>query len=111
MQDVVYDEFEITGTGVTPSHDQIPASFVLNQNYPNPFNPSTKITYTVPEKTDLNLSVFNVLGEKVATLVDGPKNAGTYTVDFSATNLPSGVYYYRLKSGSFSETKNMVVMK
>ncbi len=88
-----------------------PRVFALNQNYPNPFNPSTKISYSIPTASNVDLSIYNVLGQKVATLVDGYKAPGDYTVDFAPTRLASGVYFYSLKAGQYSSVKKMVLMK
>jgi len=85
--------------------------FELQQNYPNPFNPTTNIKYQIPNSNHVSLKVFDMLGREVATLVDEPKSAGTYTVDFAATKLSSGVYYYRLTAGSFAQTKKMIFTK
>ena len=90
---------------------KIANSYKLSQNYPNPFNPSTKIVYAVPAKSDVKLTVYNMVGQKVATLVDGVREAGSYEADFFAPNLASGVYYYTLNAGSFTSTKKMVLMK
>jgi uncharacterized repeat protein (TIGR02543 family) len=89
----------------------VPADYVLNQNYPNPFNPSTRISFNVPAKADIRLAVYNVLGEMVQSLLNGEMEAGYYEVVFDAANLPSGLYFYRLDSGSFSEIRKMVLMK
>ena len=86
-------------------------NFTLNQNYPNPFNPSTKIKYTIPNVGNVRLNVFNVLGKEIATLVNEEKSAGKYEVEFNAANLPSGIYFYQLQSGSFVETKKMILLK
>jgi Secretion system C-terminal sorting domain len=91
--------------------DGIPASFELAQNYPNPFNPSTKIRYSLTNASNVKLTVFNVLGQEVALLVDGLRQAGTYEVNFEATNLPAGIYLYTLKTGSFEVTKKMALIK
>ncbi len=88
-----------------------PLTFGLEQNYPNPFNPSTNIKYSVPETGSIKLSIYNVLGEEVAVLVDRIVQVGFYEVTFDASNLPSGVYFYRLQAGSFVETKKMVLLK
>jgi len=92
--------------------------FYLEHNYPNPFNPSTAITYGVPVKTNVVLKVYNSLGEEVALLVNEEEPAGTYEVDWNATGLPSGIYFYRLQAvptgrqaGSFVETKKMVLLR
>jgi hypothetical protein len=89
----------------------LPGSFTLGQNYPNPFNPSTKISYTVPIGSHVTLSVFDVLGREVKSLVDGYRNAGTYEVTLSSGQLSGGVYLYALKAGSFSEVRKMMVLK
>jgi photosystem II stability/assembly factor-like uncharacterized protein len=91
--------------------DEIPADYNLNQNYPNPFNPSTKILYTIINRQFVSLKVYDVLGNEVATLVNEEKSAGTYEVEWNATGLPSGVYFYQLKIQGFVETKKMILMK
>jgi len=89
----------------------LPLQFNLEQNYPNPFNPTTTIQYSVPASGNVKLLVFNALGEEVKTLVDEFKEAGTYTINFNAFDLGSGVYYYRLQENNFIGTKKMVFMK
>jgi endonuclease/exonuclease/phosphatase family metal-dependent hydrolase len=89
----------------------IPEKFELKQNYPNPFNPTTEISYSIPEATQVSLSVFNELGQKVATLAQGYKNAGNYKVQFDAKDFSSGIYFYRLSAGSFTATKKMLLLK
>jgi hypothetical protein len=88
-----------------------PLTFDLAQNYPNPFNPSTNIKYSVPESGNIRLSVFNIVGEEVAVLVDGFSQAGFYEVSFNASNLPSGVYLYKLQSENSVQTKKMMLLK
>ena len=85
--------------------------FELEWNYPNPFNPSTKIKYSVPQSSNVLLKIYDVLGKEVATLIDEEKPAGNYEVEFNASNLSSGTYFYRLRSGNFVEMKKMVLMK
>ena len=87
------------------------SEFALNQNYPNPFNPSTKISFTLPQTANVKLSVFNLLGEKVAELVNEIKSAGFYEVDFNGTDLTSGMYLYRLEAGEFVSTRKMTLIK
>jgi len=85
--------------------------YSLSNNYPNPFNPSTKISCTIPERSNVSLKVFDLLGSEVAELVKGEIDAGTYDVTFNAANLPSGVYFYQLKAGDFVEIKKMVLLR
>ncbi len=86
-------------------------SFKLYQNYPNPFNPVTNINYTVSKSNFVTIRVFNLLGEEIATLVNEEKQAGNYEVKFNGSDLTSGVYFYQMKAGSFSDTKKFVLMK
>jgi hypothetical protein len=88
-----------------------PLVFSLSQNYPNPFNPSTKINYSIPQSSNVVIKVFDILGNEVATLVNEQKPAGSYEIEFNATNFPSGVYCYQLKAGTFIETKKMLLVK
>jgi hypothetical protein len=87
------------------------STYSLSNNYPNPFNPATKITYSIPEKSNVSLKVFDLLGGEVAELVKSEIEAGTYDITFNATILPSGVYFYKLQAGSFVEIKKMILMK
>ena len=89
----------------------IPSDFMLSQNYPNPFNPSTKINYSIPNSSNVVLKVYNELGAEVASLVEGFRNAGSYEVSFDGADLSSGIYFYKLQSGSFTETKKMMLVK
>jgi len=89
----------------------IPASFSLDQNYPNPFSPSTRISFTLPVSAAAHLDVYNALGEHIATLVDEVMNAGQYAVNFNASSLQSGVYFYTLRIGQYSSTRRMVLIK
>jgi hypothetical protein len=92
-------------------NSETPASYLLQQNYPNPFNPSTKINYSIPAISFITLKVYDVLGNEVATLLNEEKPAGSYEVDFSASGLTSGIYFYKLTAGSFVETKKMLMIK
>jgi hypothetical protein len=112
---------------VNDENEQYPKKFSLSQNYPNPFNPTTTISYSIPEvnaspataggatlqSVDLlvQLKVYNILGREVATLVNQRQAPGNYSVQFNANNLPSGIYFYRLQVGVFSQTRKMVLMK
>ncbi|MBZ0199412.1 MAG: T9SS type A sorting domain-containing protein [Ignavibacteriaceae bacterium] len=88
-----------------------PKQFSLSQNYPNPFNPSTTIKYTVPEKSNIKLAIYDVLGREVALLVNESKEAGNYEITFDAKNLTSGIYFYELKTNNFSKTNKMILAK
>lgn len=90
---------------------EIPNTFRLYQNYPNPFNPVTKIKYGLPKNGYVKLTVYDELGKEVNVLVDGYREANTYKAEFDASNLPSGVYYYKLEAEGFRETKKMVIIK
>jgi hypothetical protein len=83
----------------------------LSQNYPNPFNPSTNIQFSIVRRQLTIVKVFDVLGREVATLVNEVKEPGTYTVQFNASSLASGVYFYRLQAGDFVQTKKLVLLK
>jgi hypothetical protein len=89
----------------------LPKVFSLKQNYPNPFNPKTKISFDVPKASRVEVSVWNVLGQKVETLVDDYRDAGVHTVDFDGAKYSSGVYFYRISTAGFSETKKMMLVK
>ena len=88
-----------------------PVDYALEQNYPNPFNPVTTISYRLPIKSQVDLVIYNTLGESITQLVNEEKEAGSYSVELNATGLPSGIYFYRLQAGDFVETKKMVLMK
>ncbi len=94
---------------VTPN--AVPVSYALAQNYPNPFNPSTEISYAIPADAHVTLTVYNLLGQEMVTLVDDTKNAGRHTISWNAADNASGVYFYRLQTDDFSATKKMVFMK
>jgi hypothetical protein len=91
--------------------NEIPRAFQLSQNYPNPFNPSTKIQYLINSKQKVTLKVYDLLGREIATLVNEEKPAGTYEIIWKAESIPSGVYFYQLRTGSFVETNKMILLK
>jgi len=97
--------------GVEHQGENNPEEFALHQNYPNPFNPTTTIKYQIPELSLVTLKVFDVLGSEITTLVNEEKPVGSYEVNFNASSLPSGIYFYKLQAGSFVETKKMMLMK
>jgi hypothetical protein len=90
---------------------QVPESFNLNQNYPNPFNPITIIKFTIPNACEVTLSIYNTLGEVVAILVSERLSAGTYSYQWDALNLPSGLYLYRFETEEFVQTKKLILMR
>ena len=90
---------------------ELPREYELKQNYPNPFNPSTMINYQLQIKNDVELSVYDLLGKKVATLVNQRQQAGYYQVEWDATGFASGVYYYRLEAGNFMQIRKMIYLK
>jgi hypothetical protein len=96
---------------VEHQNGNLPERFVLEQNYPNPFNPSTTISYRLPSRSNVILTVFNTLGQRVAVLEDGEREAGYHEVRFEASNLASGVYFYRLQAGEFVQSRKFVLQK
>jgi hypothetical protein len=99
----------LTGTG--NFGNAIPSVYSLSQNYPNPFNPVTKINYSIPKSSLTKLRVYDLLGREVTTLVNDMKQPGMYSVDFDGTNFSSGVYFYKLEAGTFTEVKRMIMIK
>ncbi|MFA8344463.1 MAG: T9SS type A sorting domain-containing protein, partial [Rhodothermaceae bacterium] len=98
-------------TSIDDKINNIITGYSINQNYPNPFNPTTTIEYIIPEESFVTLTVYNVLGKKVATLVNKIQKSGNYKINFDAANLASGVYFYKIKAGSYSDTKRMLLIK
>ena len=97
--------------GIQNISTEIPSSFSLSQNYPNPFNPSTNVQFSIPNVQFVSLKVFDILGKEITTLVNEKLQPGTYETSFDASQLPSGIYFYRLNAGNFSETKKMLMIK
>lgn len=87
------------------------SEYRLNKNYPNPFNPSTKISFDIPEKSPVELVVYDIQGKKVVTLVNETLESGNYSVEFNAGQLPSGTYLYKIVAGEFTDTKKMILVK
>ncbi len=109
----VQDTFkvEVGGVGITNISSEV-EGYDLSQNYPNPFNPSTTITFSIPKSEEVTLRIYNSLGQIVETVIDGDNlSAGKYRVDFGGENLTSGIYYYTIASGTFSETRKMLLIK
>ncbi len=98
-------------SGVSKLVKDIPQEFTLSQNYPNPFNPNTVISYSLPSASNIKLVVYNTLGQTIKVLESGYKNAGNYSVNFNASTLPSGIYFYKLEAGQFSQIKKMMLIK
>lgn len=97
--------------GISNNENTIPAKYSLEQNYPNPFNPATKINYSIEKNGFVKLTVFDVTGREVKTLVSGNVNAGSHSVEFDASKLNSGLYFYKLESGEYSEVRKMILIK
>lgn len=105
-------ENNFTTVGIHENNiNELPSGFKLEQNYPNPFNPATVIRYQLAVSSVIVLKVYDFLGKEVATLVNEKQNAGTFEVDFDGSNFPSGIYFYRLSTGDFSDTKRMILLK
>ena len=105
------DVFEFTGNVTSVRRSAAPQAFSLEQNYPNPFNPSTIIRYSLGRAAHVKLSIFNLLGQQVATVVNGEQEAGTHEVKFDGGKLASGVYFYRLQAGSFVRTMKLLLLR
>jgi Secretion system C-terminal sorting domain len=99
------------GVALIEDDNKSSMTFMLNQNYPNPFNPTTTIKYQLSENNFVSVKVYDVLGEEIASLVNEKKVAGSYEVNFDASNLTSGIYFYTMQTGSFVETKKMVLLR
>ena len=99
----------VTG-GIEDNHNK-PINYELSQNYPNPFNPSTRISYSLNDEVQVNLSVYDMLGRKVAELVNSKQSAGSYSIQFDASSVASGTYFYKLTAGEFISVKKMVLLK
>ena len=103
--------YKMIVTEVESEIGNVPGTYTLSQNYPNPFNPNTRIKYSIPKSSQVTLKIFNTLGEEIKTLVNEEKPVGIYELTWNAANLPSGVYFYQLKTGEYINTKKMVLLK
>ena len=101
----------VNPVGINNNNTGIPSDYSLSQNYPNPFNPVTNINFSLPAASDVKLAVYDMLGREVSLLANGRFDAGSYTIDYDASNLTSGIYFYTLSAGSFTETKKMMLIK
>jgi len=105
---------EIDFYGVVPVQQissEVPSTYTLQQNYPNPFNPATTIIYSLPEQTDVRLSIYDISGREIEEVLNASQSAGTYRVSYNASRLSSGVYFYKLVTGKFTETRKMILVK
>ena len=125
--EIIYSTISINGTqfgnsktvtyntgstiGITNISTEIPAGYTLSQNYPNPFNPTTNLEFGISDLEFVSLKIFNTLGKEVASLVNENLNAGTYKYSFDASGFTSGIYFYTIKAGEFTETKRMLLVK
>jgi hypothetical protein len=98
--------------GITDIEDElIPTEYALSQNYPNPFNPSTTIQYQIPRESHVTLTIYNVIGQRIVTLVDEVKQAGFYNVRWNASNCANGIYFYSIVAKDFIQTRKMILLK
>ncbi len=104
-------EYSFIPVGVEPPGSNVPADFALYQNYPNPFNPVTNIQYDIPKASNVSLKVYDMGGREVSSLVNESKQPGTYNISFDASNLSSGVYFYKITAGDFTKTMKMILVK
>ena len=104
-------QVDILITSVEQISDAVPDDYLLEQNYPNPFNPSTTIQFALPKQSDVTLELYDLLGRKVTTLLDENKPAGIHKIEFDAVNLPSGVFFYVIRTEEFSQVKKLMVLK
>ncbi|MBK9097729.1 MAG: T9SS type A sorting domain-containing protein [bacterium] len=107
--DIGADEFD--GIVGVENEETLPTEFALEQNYPNPFNPNTTFRYSIPKQSKVVIKLFDILGNEIATLLDEEKSVGTYELMWNAQNLSSGIYFYQLKAGEFTQTRKMLLLK
>jgi hypothetical protein len=111
VDDIKLTNYCLATLGVSGNNNQMPKTFALDQNYPNPFNPSTNIKFQLPESEFVTVTIFDMLGRKVTTLVNEQKEPGYYEVKFDGTNYASGMYFYKIEAGNFTDTKKMILIK
>lgn len=111
VESASYSTFGERTATAAEGFDEVPSTFELGQNYPNPFNPSTRIAYSLPSTSDVRLTVYSLIGQEVATLVNTTQGPGTYEVTFDASELSSGVYLYKLQTEGFTQTRVMSLIK
>lgn len=109
VKGVLYGDTAITSINLTSS--EVPERFALSQNYPNPFNPTTNIKFQISKSEIVKLTIYDILGKEIQILVNQELSPGAYSVDFDGSNLPSGVYYYKIETVSYIKTKKMVLIK
>ena len=97
--------------GVEGEIASTPLSYRLKQNYPNPFNPATQIEFSLPVSSKVSLVIYNILGQEIARLIDGEQAAGVHSVIWEATNLSTGIYFYRIQAGDFVQTRKLLLLK
>ena len=110
-QQTFFARYRYQPTNIGEDHIRTISDFRLKQNYPNPFNPLTSIDFQIPNSEFVTLGIYNILGQKVATLVNEKKQSGSYNVKWDADKHAAGVYYYQLKAGEYLEVKKMVLLK
>jgi plastocyanin len=98
-------------TGINDQPSSIPARFEMAQNYPNPFNAQTAIEYSLPQDSRVRIVIYNLLGQNIETLIDGSQPAGTHTAVWDASEVPTGVYFYKIEAGEFTQTRKMLLAK
>jgi hypothetical protein len=98
-------------TAIDDDLSSIPDQFELSQNYPNPFNARTAIEYSLPQDSHVRIVIYNLLGQNIETLVDSDQNAGNHLLVWNASNVPTGVYFYRMEAGKFTQTRKMLLAK
>jgi hypothetical protein len=103
--------YQLSSTAVESSHNQGTSHFSLLQNFPNPFNPSTNISFCLATKSYVTLKVFDLIGREIETLVSEELTEGNHSYRWNAMNVPSGVYFYRLQAGLYSETKKLLILR